>query len=415
MSRVTIIGAGVIGLCTAYYLQKSGYKVSVVDRSDISDGCSFGNMGYISPSHFIPLSSPGIISQGLKWMLSSSSPFYIKPRLNMDLVRWGWMFWRKANSHDVKAGSEQLNNLLQLSRQLMNDLKKEFHDSFDMIEKGCFMLYKSEKTGEHEKHLAELAYRFGLRTEICTKQKVQEYEPEVEVDVAGGVLYLDDCHLNTRKFMQVMYAHLKNAGVQFYLNSEVVSFEKTNGKISGVITDKFKLATDEVIVANGSWMPGTARKLGLQLLMQPGKGYSIVYNDLEKNLHYPSILVDDRTATTPIDRWLRIGGTMELSGHNNKILPKRVLAIYKAFKKYYPSLDIPPPDIEKAWFGYRPVTPDGLPYIGKHKRFSNLIFAGGHAMLGVSAAAATGKLVEEIIGERETDIPVAAFNPGRFG
>src|SRR5688500_7259678 len=388
--RITIIGGGVIGLCTAYYLQKSGYKVSVIDKGDISDGCSFGNMGYISPSHFIPLASPGIISQGLKWMLSSSSPFYIKPRLNLDLLRWGWVFWKKANSRDVKEGSVQLNNLLQLSRELMNDFKEEFPGSFDMIERGCFMLYKNEKTGDHEKHLAEQAQLFGLKTEICSRERVQQYEPEVEVEVAGGVLYLDDCHLNTRKFMQVLYSHLKNKGVQFYLNSEVVSFEKHNGKITAVVTDKMKLDCDEVVIANGSWMPSAARMLGLQLLMQPGKGYSIVYNDLKKNLHYPAILVDDRTATTPIDRWLRIGGTMELSGHSDTILPKRVLAIYNSFKKYYPTLDIPPPDINNAWYGYRPVTPDGLPYIGKHKKFDNLVFAGGHAMLGVSAAAATG-------------------------
>jgi D-amino-acid dehydrogenase len=412
--RITIIGGGVIGLCTAYFLQKSGYKVSVIDKGDISDGCSFGNMGYISPSHFIPLASPGIISQGLKWMLSSSSPFYIKPRLNPELLRWGLAFWKKANEKNVKEGSVNLNNLLQLSRELMNDFKNEFSGSFDMIEKGCFMLYKTEKMGEHEKHLAEQAHHFGLKTEICSAEKVQQYEPEVEVDVAGGVLYLDDCHLNTRKFMEVLYAHLKKAGVQFYLHSNVKGFKKNNGKISGIITDKLELNCDELIIANGSWMPELAKMLGIRILMQPGKGYSIVYNELKKNLHYPAILVEERTATTPINRWLRIGGTMELSGHSDNILPKRVMAIYDAFKKYYPSLDIQPPDTGKAWFGYRPVTPDGLPYIGRHKQYNNLVFAGGHAMLGVSAAAGTGKLVEEIIGKKQLEIPVLAFDPARF-
>src|SRR4026209_2955839 len=118
--HVTIIGGGGIGLCAAYYLNKEGYIVTVIDRNDITDGCSFGNMGYISPSHFIPLARPGIISQGLKWMLSSSSPFYIKPRLNPELLRWGLAFWKKANEKNVKEGSVNLNNLLQLSRELMN-------------------------------------------------------------------------------------------------------------------------------------------------------------------------------------------------------------------------------------------------------------------------------------------------------
>ena len=150
------------------------------------------------------------------------------------------------------------------------------------------------------------------------------------------------------------------------------------------------------------------------MLMQPGKGYSMVYNDVEKNLQYPAILVDDREAATPINNWLRIGGTMELSGHSENILPKRVMAIYEGFKKYYPAMNIPAPDISKAWFGYRPVTPDGLPYIGRHNKYSNLMYAGGHAMLGLSAAAGTGKLISEMMSDKPLSINTDAFNPTRF-
>ncbi len=412
--KVTIVGGGVIGLCCAYYLNKEGYEVTVIDRNDITDGCSFGNMGYISPSHFIPLASPGIIRQGLKWMLSSSSPFYIKPRLNLDLIRWGVTFRKNANEKKLRENIPPLNNLLQLSRHLMNDLKNEFHDSFNMIEKGCWALYKNSKTGDHEKHLAEEAIKLGLKTKICNGEQVQNYEPEVEVNVAGGVLWLDDCHLDSAKFMRTLHGYLQNAGVEFLLGTEVKNFEKRNGSITSIITDKEKVNTDEVIIANGSWMPGVAKMTGIHLLMQPGKGYSVVYENLERNLHHPSILIEYRTAMTPIDRWLRIGGTMELSGHSSVILPKRVMAIYEAVKKYFPALDIPQPQPEKAWYGYRPVTPDGLPYIGKHSKYSNLIFAGGHAMLGLSAAAATGKLVNEIIGHRPSSIDISAFAPERF-
>ena len=413
--KVTIVGGGVIGLCTAYYLHKEGYEITIVDRNNITDGCSFGNMGYISPSHFIPLASPGIISQGLKWMLSPSSPFYIKPRLNWDLLHWGVTFWRNANTKKVKQNIPPLNNLLQLSRELMNDLKKEFNGSFTMIEKGCWMLYKNSSTGDHEKHLAEEAGELGLKTVVCNAVQVQDREPEVEVNVAGGVLYLDDCHIDTAKFMGVLHQYLTNGGVKFLLNSEVKQFERNNDQVTAIITDQTKIGTDELIIANGSWMPQLAAMLGIKILMQPGKGYSSVYSELEKNLHYPSILVDDRAATTPIDRWLRIGGTMELSGHSDTILPKRVMAIYQAFKKYYPSMNIQPPTPEKTWFGYRPVTPDGLPYIGRHRKYENVLFAGGHAMLGVSAAAATGKLVNEMMSSRPTSIDIAAFDVQRFG
>src|SRR5260221_6079101 len=413
--KVTIIGGGVIGLCSAYYLRKEGHEVTVIERNDITDGCSFGNMGYISPSHFTPLASSGIIKQGLKWMTSSSSPFYIKPRLNWDLLRWGSTFWKKANAKTVEANMPHLNNLLQLSRHLMNDLKNELPGYFDMIEKGCWTLYKTEKTGDHEKHLAEQANAFGLKTILCNARQVQEYETEVEVNVAGGVLYLDDCHLDSAKLMRSLYSYLQKAGVRFWLNTEEQGFETNNGKINAVITDKMKLDCEELIIANGSWLNNISKLLGIKMLMQPGKGYSVVYNDLQKNLQYPSILVDDRTATTPINKWLRIGGTMELSGHSDNILPKRVSALHNAFNKYYPAMNIPAPDVSKAWFGYRPVTPDGLPYIGKHSRYVNLTYAGGHAMLGVSLAAATGILMEEIISQKKLSLPIHSFNPERFG
>ncbi len=412
--QVTIIGGGVIGLCCAYYLNKEGYEVTVIDRNDITDGCSFGNMGYISPSHFIPLASPGIISQGLKWMLSSSSPFYIKPRLNWELIQWGMTFWKNSNAKKVKENVPHLTNLLQLSRELMNDLKRELDDSFTMIEKGCWTLYKNEKTGDHEKHLTEQAKPMGLNTKIYTASQVQELEPDVELDIAGGILWLDDCHLDPAKFMSALFNHLKTSGVKFLLNTEVKGFEKTSGRIHSIITDSEKLDADEIIVANGSWMASVAKMAGIHLLMQPGKGYSIVYENLEKNLRHPAILIEARTAMTPIDRWLRIGGTMELSGHNNNILPKRAMAIYDSVKKYFPSLNISQPDPQKAWYGYRPVTPDGLPYMGKHGKFSNLSFAGGHAMLGVSLAAATGKLIEQTLSNKKTTIDLTAFGVERF-
>lgn len=412
--NVTIIGGGVIGLCSAYYLQKQGIQVTVVERGDITDGCSFGNMGYISPSHFIPLATPGIISQGIKWMTSSSSPFYIKPRLNLDLIRWGMQFWKSANATQVEKSAPHLNNLLQLSRELMNDMKAELPDSFDMVERGCWMLFKSPKTADHEKHLAEQAHGFGLKTITCNAQEVQDREPEVEVNVAGGVLYLDDCHINPGKFMRALYNELRKMGVKFWLNTTVKSFEKNNDRITRVITDKAELDTDEVIIAAGSWLGEISKKLNLYIPMQPGKGYSVVYDGLKKNLQHPAILVDDRTATTPIGGCLRIGGTMELSGHSDNVLPRRVMAVYNAFGKYYPSMNLPAPNLDKAWFGYRPVSPDGMPYIGRHSRYQNLSYAGGHAMLGVSAAAATGQLMQEIIQHKSPSIDLSAFSPERF-
>ena len=412
--KVTIIGGGVIGLCSAYYLQKEGYEVIVIERGDITDGCSFGNMGYMSPSHFIPLASPGIIAEGFRHMLSSSSPFYIKPRLNRDLIQWGYHFWKSSNAKTVKKNAPHLNDLLQLSRHLINDMRSDIGDVFSMEEKGCLMMCKQQKTLEHEFQMADDAEKFGLKVDRLNAQQVQALEPDVELDVAGAVLFKDDCHFHPGKMMIALKNYLAANGVQFQLNTTVTGFEKLTSKISAVITDKGRFDVEQIVLATGSWLPAVAKMMGIKLLLQPGKGYSYTYPYVEKNIKYPAILVDGRCAITPWGNQLRIGGTMELSGINNKVLIKRMQGIYDSARNFYPGLKIDLPPEDKIWNGLRPVTPDGLPYIGKVANFSNVVIAGGHAMLGISQGTGTGKLVCEIIGNKKTSINLEVFSPKRF-
>jgi D-amino-acid dehydrogenase len=412
--KIVIVGGGVIGLCTAYYLQKDGFEVTVIERGDITNGTSFGNAGYISPSHFIPLASPGIISQGLRWMLSSSSPFYIKPRLNADLIKWLFAFWKTATQKKVEEHIPPLNNILHLSRHLMDDIKSDLGNQFRMAEVGCFMLYKSVETEKHELELAKEAAHLGIETKIYTGKEVQDLEPEVEVNTRGGVLYPIDCHIHPGDFMQTLKTHLLKNGVKLQLKTEVTGFEKNGNNIKSVITDQGKFDCDELVIASGSWLPIVTKKLGIDILLQAGKGYSITYENVEKNLHHPAILVDRRVAMTPMGKDLRMGGTMEISGINNNVLIKRAQAIHAGVRDYYPNLDLPFPSIEKIWNGLRPLSPDGLPYIGRHSKYNNLVLAGGHAMLGLTLAAATGKLVDEIIAQKPTSIDVSAFNVERY-
>jgi len=414
MNDVTIIGGGVIGLCSAYYLQKQGFEVTVIERGDITDGCSFGNMGYISPSHFVPLASPGIISQGVKWMLSPTSPFYIKPRLNFDLMQWGYHFWKNSNAATVKKNAPHLNNILQLSRRLVNDLRNDIGDEFEMETIGCLMMCKQQKTLDHEFELADDAEKFGLKVDRLLKEDVQKLEPDVEVDVAGAVLFKDDCHFNPGKMMLALKNYLLNKGVKLELDCTVTGFEKSSNTISAVITNKGKFNCSSVVLATGSWLPEVAKMLDIKLLLQPGKGYSYTYPFIEKNIKFPAILVDGRCAVTPWGHQLRIGGTMELSGINNKVLVKRMEGIYNSAKDFYPGLKIDFPPADKIWNGLRPVTPDGLPFIGSHSKYDNLVIAGGHAMLGISEGTGTGKMVTEIIQRKTTSIDISAFRVERF-
>ena len=380
MAHTIIVGGGIIGLCSAYYLRESGHAVTVIERGDLTDGCSFGNMGYMSPSHFVPLASPGIISEGFKYMLSSSSPFYIKPRLNLELMQWAWHFFKNSTAAHVKRSAPHLTNVLTLSRSLMNDMRAELGNSFDMEEKGCFMLCKQEKTLAHEFHLADEAEKLGLKVERLNAAQVQALEPDVELDVAGAVLFKDDCHFNPGKLMGVLKTYLEASGVKFKLNSVVTGFERSGNLVKAVICNSEKYECDNLVIATGSWIPAVCKMLGIHLLLQPGKGYSYTYDHVEKNIQYPAILVDGRCAITPWGHKLRIGGTMELSGINNKVLLKRMQGIYTSAKVFYPGLEIDFPPADKIWNGLRPVTPDGLPYIGRTKEYNNVVVAGGHAV-----------------------------------
>ena len=415
MSRVIIAGGGVIGLCCAYYARKAGHEVTVIEKGDIRSGTSFGNAGYVSPSHFIPLASPGIVAKGLRWMLSSTSPFYIKPRLDMDLIRWGVTFWRRSTRRTVERNVPHLNAILQLSRALQSELKEELGNHFRMEEIGCLMLYKNPSTEKHEQELAREAAELGIEAHILSASQVQNLEPEVEVDVLGGALYPIDCHLHPGEFMHTLKENLLANGVDLQLNTTIQDFEKKGDRIKAVLTDKGRFTADEIVIAAGSWLPLLTRKLGIRLILQAGKGYSMTFEDMKPNLRYPAILVDSRVAMTPMGQDLRMGGTMEISGIGSPTLMKRAEAIFKAAHTYYPGLNLRFPGEEKIWHGYRPLSPDGLPYIGRHSRFNNLIIAGGHAMIGISLAAGTGKLVEELLSHKPTTIDMEGFDVERYG
>jgi D-amino-acid dehydrogenase len=215
--------------------------------------------------------------------------------------------------------------------------------------------------------------------------------------------------------MQTVHAFLEKEGVEFMLETEVTGFEKSHGKVTNVITDKGTVEVEELILATGSWLPVVSETLGINMLLQAGKGYSMTFENMQnKNLQYPAILVDHRVAMTPMGSDLRMGGTMEISGLNSPKLMKRARAIYDASSLYYPNLNVAFPEEQKIWSGLRPLSPDGLPYIGRHSRFTNLIIAGGHAMLGISLAAGTGKIVEELVSKIKTSIDITAFDVERY-
>ncbi len=412
MKSITIIGGGIIGLCSAYYLQREGHQVTIIDASDLTGGASFVNAGYISPSHFIPLSAPGIISKGIKWMMDPSSPFYVKPRLDPEFLRWAWYFKRSANTKKVEQAIPVLKDINLLSRELFEEMKESKDLHFHYERKGLLMCYKTEKAGEEEWEVGQRGIKEGLYVHQLNSKEVRTIEPNVKLNIKGAVYYESDAHMTPGVFMKEMMRYLKSNGVDICSNERVEDLKVSNREITKIITNKRSIFSDEVILAAGSWSPLISRKVGLRMPLQAGKGYRInVFRDTK--ITVPAILCEAKVAVTPMKGFTRFAGTMEIGGINHEIRPNRVNAIANAASNYYHDLHINEDEKKEAQCGLRPCTPDGLPYIGKSSKCKNLTIATGHAMLGWSLGPATGKMVSEIVSEKKTTLDIEPFHPER--
>lgn len=409
MKKVVIIGGGVVGLCSAYYLAKEGHQVTILDASDMEDGCSYGNAGMIVPSHLIPMAQPGMIAQGMRWMFNSKSPFYVRPRLSSSLFAWGWQFKKHANQKHVEASMPALKDLSILSKELYQDLSREIND-FHYEEKGLLMLYKSEKVGEEEIHAGKEAMRMGLQVDFLNKEETSKLESGIDLDVMGSVHYRSDAHLIPYNFNKFLKDQLLVLGVEIKKNTKVLDFKSNHQSIVSVETSKGTIDGDEFILSAGSWSPIIARKLGIKIHILPGKGYSFNREDLNRKPSIPSILCEGKVAVTPMRNSVRFSGTLEVTHTNDhKINSKRVQGIVESINYFYPSISMNVPVEKEIWHGFRPCTPTGLPLISRSKKVSNLILATGHAMMGLSLAPATGKLIEEIVGEKKTSVSTKMF------
>ena len=410
--KVVIIGGGIMGVCSAYFLNKEGHEVTLIDKSNFSSGASFVNAGYITPSHIISLAAPGIITKGLKWMFNPTSPFYVKPRLDKDFLQWAWAFKRSATKQKVAQSIPVIKDINILSRELYVAMKSSGDLDFHYDHKGLLMAYKHDKAGEQEWEVGKKAIKLGLKVENLTAKEVEVLEPNANLNIKGAVYFHSDAHMTPGGFMKNMLSYLKENGVTILAEEEVKDIVVSNKSITKLITDKREILADEFVMAAGSWSPLISKKLGIKMLLQPGKGYRINVTQ-ETNITIPAVLLEAKVAVTPMNGFTRFSGTMEIDKINHKINPIRVNAIANSASEYYHGLQISTQDKEAAQCGLRPVTPDGLPYIGRTSQYKNLTFATGHAMMGWSLGPATGKLVSEIISDQKSSLDLNPFQVER--
>ena len=297
---------------------------------------------------------------------------------------------------------------------MYQELAKELPFDFGFHERGLLMLYQLAATEKEEIETAHLANRAGVEAHVLSLMEVQKLEPDVRLQVRGGVYYPGDAHLTPRILMENLIDYLKERGVVFQTNTTVTGFHSEGNVVKIVRTDRGDLETDELVVATGSWSGSFIAKLGITLLMQAGKGYSFTLHEVDKNTRIPSIFLEARVAVTPLGNTLRFGGTMEITGVDHAINMNRLKGIVEAIPQYYPDMKVEMPKKENVWHGLRPCSPDGLPYIGRSKKMKNVIIATGHSMMGLSLGPGTGKLISEIVMEEKTSISIEAFDPERY-
>ena len=413
-TETLIIGGGAIGVCCAFYLNALGRKVLLVEKNDICSGSSHGNAGLIVPSHSTPLAAPGVIGQGLKWMFKPQSPFYIKPRLDRNLLAWLWKFRGAGNIHHVRQSIPVLHDLHTASLNLYDELANIDGLDFALEKKGMLELYITQQGYDKGIKDIQLIKEFGIENRILPKKELNEFIEGIRTAAVGGAYRPHDAHLIPDRFVHQLARHIEKMGVRFLTSCEVLNFETSCRHVTRIKTTRGDILAEEIVIAGGAWSTELAHHLQLNLSMQPAKGYSITFRRPAQCPSLPVAMAESKIVLTPMEDTLRFAGTLELSGFDQSIDMGRVQAIFKAIRTYFPDMDTDSLELLEIWRGLRPCSPDGLPYLGRVPRYDNVILATGHGMLGISLAPITGKIVSQLSANANPAVNMTALSIDRF-
>jgi D-amino-acid dehydrogenase len=413
MTDVLIIGGGVIGVCSAYYLAGKGARVTVVEKGEVCSGSSYGSAGLIVPSHSIPLARPGVLGQGLVWLLDPESPFYIKPRLDPDLIAWLLRFSLASRAAPMKQSIPTLLALSQASVALYDELAQTAGIECVYRRNGLLDVFRTPAAQRDAIEDAHLLQANGLPVEVLDAEALYHLEPALQPGLLGAIHFPGDAHLNPADFVRGLARLAEARGARFQTNTEVIGIETEDGRVAAVRTTRGTFKPEQVVLAAGAWSPAVARGLSrLRLPIQAAKGYSISIRRPEVSPNMPLLLAEARVGVTPMGPILRFAGTLEMAGLDLAINERRVGAILRGVREYVPGLETY--ELVEIWRGLRPVTPDGLPVLGRTQAYQNLIVAAGHAMVGQSLGPITGKLVAQVVCGEKPEVDLAPLRAERF-
>ena len=411
--KVIVVGSGVIGVACAHFLAKSGWRVTLIDEGSFSGQCSHGNCGLLSPSHVLPLAMPGAIRHNLGLMFQRNSPFYIKPRFDPKLIHWLVKFALRCRHQPMVDAGHARHGLLRSSRALYDALIQSEGIEAEFESRGCLFVYKSESRLEefqHENRLTQDTY--GVAGEKLDRPQLRELEPSLKADLAGAWYFKSDAHLRPDRLMKSWRAVLDRLHVEILENCRLLDFDCPHDTVRAVSTSQGAFPADRIVVATGALTPMLNRQLKCNIPIQPGKGYSLTMDRPQSCPSYPMLCPEHRVAITPMKSGLRLGSMMEFSGYDATLNPNRLSALKESAAHYLREPTAEP--VREQWFGWRPMTYDGVPIIDRCPQIKNVFIAAGHNMLGLSMAPATGKLVAEILNDEPTHIDRDYYRATRF-
>ena len=410
---IIIVGAGIIGLMSAHYLVEEGFKVTVIDQENIGAACSYGNCGYICPSHILPLTEPGMVFEGFKSLFNPKSAFRIKPQLRPSFYYWLLQFARRCNRKNMLQSTASLKSILDLSRLEYGKLFAQFELDAQWKEDGLMYVFETEKALQEFAETDELlSSKFDCKAQFLSSEDLSASEPALKQDLAGAFFYKGDASIKPDRLTAQLAESLKKRGVNFIENCHLHSVNKQGGKISSLMTSKGELRAEQYVFATGAWSRLLSKELNETIPVEPAKGYSITIRKPDNCVSSPILFPEHRVGLTPFDNSLRLGSMMEFVGYDNHIPKHRINQLFDSAKPYLN--DTLSESYETAWTGWRPMTWDSLPIIGYAKNLNNAVLATGHNMLGMTLAPATGRLVAQIIVGKQTSIDIKPYESSRF-
>ncbi len=405
-----VVGGGAVGVACAHFLVRAGFRVVLLERGELGRGCSYANAGFVVPSHSQPLPAPGAVAEALRHLPRPDSPFAIRPRPG--LLPFLLRMRRACTREAAERGYDAMAALGRMSLELFDAIAREIRFPYRRAPLLQVYLTAAGLRGAEEE--AEAIAARGFRVRVLSGHEARELEPALSAAVLGALLVEDQAVGDCFAYVRSLAEDLARRGARVLPGRPAERVLVRRGAVRGVVASgpEEEFPADLVVLAAGAWTPALTRPLGIPLPLEPAKGYSCTLGAVPAGPRLPILAEELRVAVTPLDGRLRVGGTLELAGFEERLDPRRYGAVLRSAARILRE----PPDLGRgeAWYGFRPLTADGLPAIGPVRRVDGLILAAGHGMLGFTQSPATGKVVAEIASGQRPSVPVEAFRPDRF-